>query len=80
MKQNKKLCNKFLYFSVLFLIISLLVSVAMGAATEKTTKSSLGVVNTDPQGQCQNIHMQQRQIFEKMTRIEDQLDIKGIIE
>ncbi len=52
----------------------------MGAATEKTTKSSLGVVNTDPQGQCQNIHMQQRQIFEKMTRIEDQLDIKGIIE
>ena len=30
--------------------------------------------------QCQNIRTQQRQIFEKMTRIENQLDAKDVID
>ena len=65
---------------MLFLIISLLVSAVAGATKEESTKSPFNATEVKPQGQCQNIHMQQRQIFEKMTRIEDQLDAKDIID
>ena len=63
---------------MLFLIISLLVSTVMGASKKETTSLPLSTIETNSPGQCQNIHMQQRQIFEKMTRIEDQLDAKDI--
>jgi hypothetical protein len=58
----------------------MLISTVMGAVTKEATISPLSVVETGPSGQCQNIRMQQRQIFEKMTRIEDQLDAKDVID
>ena len=58
----------------------MLVSTVMGAVTEETAKSPLSIIEAEPAGQCQNIRMQQRQIFEKMTRIEDQLDAKDVID
>ena len=80
MKRKKKLCNKFLYFSVLFLIVSLLVGTVVGAVKEENKKpSSIDAKITSPE-QCQNIRTQQRQIFEKMTRIENQLDAKDVID
>ena len=65
---------------MLFLIISLLVSTVAGASKEEVADPPLSAIEANSQGQCQNIHMQQRQIFEKMTRIEDQLGAKDIID
>jgi len=65
---------------MLFLIISLLVGTVSGTSKEVATKSSINSIETKPLGQCQNIRMQQRQIFEKMTRIENQLDAENIID
>ena len=65
---------------MLFLIISLLVGTAMSAITEEITNEPLNIIKAEAPAQCQNIQMQQRQIFEKMTRIENQLDAKGVID
>ena len=49
----------------------------MGAATADSPHEG---VKAQTKGQCQNIRTQQRQIFEKMTRIEDRLDAENIID
>jgi len=65
---------------MLFLIISLLIGTAMGTVKKEIIKPSPGIIKTKSPEQCRNIHIQQRQIFEKMTRIENQLDAKDVID
>ena len=77
MKQNRKFCNKFLCFSMLFLMISLLVGTTMGASGSEP-KNEKPMVKT--KGPCQNIKIQQREIFEKLARIENEIDAKNMID
>ncbi len=77
MKQKKKLCNKFLCFSMLFLVISLLIGTTMGASGIEPAQKKPEV---KAKGPCQNIKIQQRQIFEKLARIENNLDVKNVID
>ena len=49
----------------------------MGAATADAPYEDSKI---QAKGPCQNIRTQQRQIFEKMTRIEGQLEAENIID
>tara|TARA_R110002012_G_scaffold213183_2_gene384279 strand:+ start:324 stop:512 length:189 start_codon:yes stop_codon:yes gene_type:complete len=62
---------------MLFLIISLLIGTTMGAAGVEPTNIK---PVTKAKGPCQNIKIQQRQIFEKLARIENQINTKNIID
>ena len=64
---------------MLFLVISLLLGSVVGAPSISPSLHE-EVIVPQKRSQCQNIRTQQRQIFEKMTRIESQLvsqDIKN---
>ncbi len=77
MKQNRKFCNKFLCFSMLFLMISLLVGTTVGASSVASNNEK-SIVKA--KGPCQNIKIQQREIFEKLARIENEIDAKNMID
>ena len=62
---------------MLFLVLSLLVGTTMGA-------TGADIAHEKPQvkvkGPCQNIKVQQRQIFEKLARIENEIDSDNMID
>jgi len=62
---------------MLFLVISLLIGTTMGASGVEPD-SEKPIVKT--KGPCQNIKIQQREIFEKLARIESEIDAKNMID
>jgi hypothetical protein len=62
---------------MLFLVASLLIGSTLHAGG---VNSFHNVLNKRRGNQCKQIQMQQYQIFEKMERIEKQLDVENIID
>ena len=77
LKQGRKLCNKFLCFSMLFFVASLLIGALMGSTAADPSRT----LSEEPMhGPCKHIRAQQKQIFDKMTRIERQLELEDVVD
>lgn len=62
---------------MLFLAISLLIGASVGVTD---TNSSNPVSSAKVKKPCENIKIQQREIFEKLARIENEINTKNIID